>query len=151
LQLNQDTNLRADPATFVQILSKNNIVKTFYVGWSVLFQEVSFDSAKALSAMLAGATIHNTWIKKQVENATITLKASIARGTPWEVREKLNILESIFDSPTVDVIKQLLNEYPSFTRFVLGDKTPSTWSEGVFISTRSEIKQIHRFLKGLKI
>jgi hypothetical protein len=135
-------------AVLAQVLITNNVIKMFRIGWLILFQDVSLHTAKSLSKVLPDVPIENSWLKKMIANTIATLKAGIVKGTPWDARESIDVLESVFDQPTVYAIKQLLNECPSVTSAVLKREASNSTGDDEFISGLTQIEQIHRFLSA---
>jgi hypothetical protein len=121
-----------------EALNDHNILKMFRVGWSILFQDVAGHAAKNLVRMLPQFTLlGDHWIKIQIDELIMSLTIVIAKGKPWEIREKLDFLETVMDSSDVLTIKHFLDEFPTGIPTLGPD----------FIYSRKQIEQIHLFLK----
>jgi len=139
-------NERFEPESLVRFLSEHHMVKLFRVGWWILFREVSIHTAQAICAKLPNVPISDSWVKQQIEEVITALKSGMAKGSPWSARDALGVLECVFDQSLVHTLKQLLNECPSVTASILDRESPV---EDEFISDRSQIEKVHRFLESV--
>lgn len=122
------------------LLKENNLIKFFKIGWSILFNEVSLNTAHTLSQKLLKTKSPDPWINQEIESLRLQLEHHIKNKAPWLIQERLIFLESIFDAPTVKNFIKLLEECPSF---------PNSDTSFEFISCRRQIDEIQSFLNSI--
>lgn len=145
---------RSVPELPVQVLAAHDMIYLFKVGWAISFREVSLHAAKALQESLLRQLNRkdlsgDRWVREQVETFSRELGRNVRAEKPWESVDGLDILELIFDVPTIDAFRKLLEQYPSMPKAVC-EKDGRERTSKPFIYTQAQIDSIRRWLARLE-
>ncbi len=143
---------KMNSSSVIEVLKTQNLIKVFRMGWFILFQNVSLFVAHHLIRYLSNDLIEiaprDAWNQRQIKKLCRTLKTHVSHGKPWEIREKIDILEIMMDPPVIDTLKHLLDECPTFS----DNRTPIQQTQKLhlkpaFIFSQAQVKKIYAFLE----
>ncbi len=134
------------PSTF---LMDHDLVSAFEVGWAVLFENVSMFVAKRLLFALSHLRCSDGDIQKGLRTLRIELRTQYREGTPWRVRNALDVI-AMLDTPAWVSVLGLLDECPvmpaALTATLEGRTGAISATEFEFISTRSQLGRVAEFM-----
>ena len=141
-------------ATVVQaaeLLERQELVKLFQVGWSILHHDVLLFTARSLQDMLTRTAdgLRDVQRSKELTRMAATLAADVKTGKPWQSRSRLDGLGHTLERPTLLALKALLSEYPFLPRAIAGGSKETEKRDARFISTAKHIQTVQEFVKGL--
>nr|AGS77292.1 hypothetical protein [Myxococcus fulvus] len=134
-----------------ELLERQDLVKLFQVGWSILHQDVLLFTARSLQDLLTrmASGLRDAQKVKELTRMAATLKADINAGKPWQSRGRLDGLGLILDRSTLLSLKALLSEYPFLPRAIADGAVDTKKREARFIFTAKHIQAVQDYLKGL--
>jgi hypothetical protein len=142
-----DTALPSDA-----FLVDHDLVMTFEVGWSVLYQDVSQFVADQLVSTLDHLHRVDADTHRGLEMLRRTLVRQRQNGTPWLARDAADVL-ALLDMPAWISVLGLLDECPilpaALTAVLEGRTTPVSPTAFEFISTTAQIGDIRVFMRTL--
>jgi len=126
------------------------LVTAFQIGWQVLRRYVCLPTAQRLIDTLRNLRVRDRDVGVQLTDLRARLARAIAHDTPWQVRDRLEVL-LLLDAPAWAGVLALLDECPVINIAVRGPVTGHTISLGEFefMSTRRDIAIAERFLERL--
>ena len=126
------------------------LVTAFQIGWQVLRRYVCLPTAQRLTDVLRTLHVRDRDVGVQLRDLRAKLTRAIAHGTPWQVRDSLEVL-LLLDAPAWAGLLALLDECPVINLAVRGPGTGHTITLGEFefMSTRRDIAVAERFLERL--
>ncbi|MFY2558581.1 DUF6178 family protein [Corallococcus terminator] len=138
-------------AQAAELLERQELVKLFQVGWSLLHQDVLLFTARSLQDLLTrmASGLRDAQKVKELTRMAATLKADINAGKPWQSRSRLDGLGLILDRSTLLSFKALLSEYPFLPRAIADGSVDTTKREARFIFTAKHLQAVQDYLKGL--
>jgi hypothetical protein len=133
-------------------LVDHDLVTTFEVGWSVLYQDVSLFVADQLISMLVDLRCVDADTHRGLGALRRTLVKQREAGTPWLARDAADVL-AVLDMTAWNSVLGLLDECPIFPATltaVLERRTTSVSPTAFeFISTSDQIGDIRVFMRAL--
>ena len=133
-------------------LVNHDLVTTFEVGWSVLYQDVSLFVADQLMATLADLQCVDADTRHGLRALRRKLEKERKAGTPWLARGAADVLATLDMTAWVSVLG-LLDECPNLPAAltaILERRTTSVSPTAFeFISTTAQIGDIHVFMRRL--
>jgi hypothetical protein len=127
-----------------------DLVTAFQIGWQVLRRYVCLPTAQRLIDTLRNLRVRDRDVGVQLTDLRARLARAIAHDTPWQVRDRLEVL-LLLDAPAWAGVLALLDECPVINIAVRGPGTGHTITLGEFefMSTRRDIAIAERFLERL--
>lgn len=107
----------------------SDLVQLFRIGWNSLYQSISLNCSAFIQSRVSQLSF--PWGRQVAES----LKTAIQKGMPWLAADELDILEVVFDSKQVQMMKDLIGECPTFN--------------GRFFSSRELIREAQDHLKKI--
>jgi hypothetical protein len=133
-------------------LVEHDLVTTFEVGWSVLYQDVTLFVADQLISTSADLHCVDTDTRRELRALRRALVKQRAAGTPWLARDAAEVLATLDTTAWVGVLG-LLDECPILSAAVtavLERRTTSVSPTAFdFISTTAQIGDIRLFMRAL--
>ena len=133
-------------------LLDHDLVTTFEVGWSVLYQDVSLFVADQLISTLADLHCADADARRGLRALRRRLVTQREAGTPWLARDAADVL-AVFDMTAWIGLLGLLDEcpiLPEAVTAVLERRTTSVSPTAFeFISTTAQIRDIRLFMRAL--
>jgi hypothetical protein len=137
------------PDTF---LVDHDLVTTFEVGWSVLYEDVSVFVAEHLVATL----MELRCVDPEIEHGLTTLRRALVRerdvGTPWRARDALDVI-GMLDMPAWASLVGLLDECPVVPHALIAILDRRTCAVSAtsfdFIFTAAQLGAIRVFMRML--
>lgn len=133
-------------------LVSHDLVTVFEVGWAVLYEEVGVFVTERLIATLGDLWCVDDEIQRGLDALRRELVTARDRGTPWRVREALDVVASL-DGPAWASLRGLLDECPvlpeALTATLDGRTGAVSATAFVFVSTTGQIDTIRRFMDRL--
>jgi hypothetical protein len=133
-------------------LVDHDLVRTFEVGWSVLYQDVSLFVADQLMSTLADLHCVDADTHRELRTLRRELMKQREAGTPWLARDAADVL-AVLDMPAWISVLGLLDEcpiLPAALTAVLERRTTSVSPTAFeFISTTAQIGDIRVFMRTL--
>jgi hypothetical protein len=134
-------------------LVEHDLVTTFEVGWSVLYQDVTLFVADQLISTLADLhCVVDTDTRRELRALRRALVKQRAAGTPWLARDAADVLAALDTTAWVGVLG-LLDECPILSAAVMAVLERRTTSVSPtafdFISTSAQIGDIRLFMRAL--
>jgi hypothetical protein len=126
-----------------------DFVSAFEVGWTVLHDDVSMFVAEQLLVALSQLRCSDIEIQKGLRTLRAALKRQRAAGTPWAVRDALDVI-AMLDVPAWASVSGLLDECPVIPAVLTA--TLEGWTGAIsptafeFISTRGQLGTIREFM-----
>jgi hypothetical protein len=137
------------PDTF---LVDHDLVTTFEVGWSMLYQDVSLFVANQLRSTLADLRGVDADTRYELRVLRRMLEKQLEAGTPWLARDTADVLAMLDTTAWISVLG-LLDEcpiLPAALTAILERRTTSVSPTAFeFISTTAQIGDIHVFMRRL--
>ena len=134
------------------VLATRSLISAFEAGWSTLYDDVALFAARSVMSTLGALRIAEADMRRDVHALRMRLRSAIKRGTPWQAREHLDMI-SPFDTLAWTSLAGLFSECPVVPAALTatlerqtGAISPSAFA---FMSTRSQILQVHQFLERL--
>ena len=134
------------------VLLHHDLIDVFQVGWKLLHDEVAIYAAGQLVEVLKGFQYHDREIQAALNRLRIDLKKSLRAGTPWLVRDAMEVLASL-DMPAWFALLGMIDECPVLHAAVRASQTRGTRAIGAddfeFIAGNSQIASLHTYLESL--
>lgn len=138
----------APPPTF---LVDHDLVTVFQVGWQML-HELALWVADRLVAALDGLRISDLETQLGLHALRQTLARQRASGTPWKARDALDVIATL-DVTTWASLLGITDECPvvpdALAATLERRKGPVNAKGFAFISTTSQVRQVHAFMDAL--
>ncbi|RKH78224.1 hypothetical protein D7Y21_36080 [Corallococcus sp. AB045] len=133
------------------LLERQELVKLFQVGWSLLHRDVQMFTARTLQETLArmGEGLRDVRKSKELTRMAATLKADVNAGKPCQSRSRLEGLGNVLDRQVILAVKGLLSEYPYLTRAISGGSKEMDKGDSRFIFTQQQIQAVQAFVQGI--
>ena len=135
-----------------QLLIDHDLVRTFQVGWSVLYREVCMRAAGSLLQVLAGLHCPDREIQSEINVLQLELAKQWRNGTPWRARDALDVLIKV-DMPTWAALVGLIAECPVMHAAVdaslESQKCAISPTAFAFIGHETQVERIAKFLRVL--
>ncbi|MGE6761905.1 DUF6178 family protein [Corallococcus interemptor] len=132
------------------LLARQELVKLFQVGWSLLHRDVQMFTARtlqdALTRMAEGQ--RDTGKSRELTRMAATLKADVNAGKPTRSRGRLDGLGHVLERQVIVAVKALLSEYPFLPRAIAGGAKETDKRDARFIFTRQQIQAVQAFVQG---
>lgn len=129
---------RSEPPA--DLLVRHDLVTLFRVGWSVLHERVSLQTARVLVETLSRLVSDDGALNEQLAGLRDALARQLEAGTPWRELDNLDVLLAL-DPPSWSVLVGLLDRCPI---------VPGLTSSGFeFIAERRQVEWVHDFLRSL--
>ena len=127
-----------------------DLVTAFQIGWQLLRREVCLRTAQRLTDVLRNLHVRDRDVDVQLADLRAKLARTIAQGTPWQVRDSLEVL-LLLDAPAWAGLLALIDECPVVNTAVRGVGTSHTINlqEFEFMSSRHDIVAAQRFADRL--
>jgi hypothetical protein len=141
----------ADPLP-ADFLVSHDLVTVFQVGWVVLHERVGISVSRRLLKTLAGVRCDDREVQTDVEELCGWLRQYISAGTPWRVRDRLEVI-AILDTPAWLTLAGLLDQCPVVPRRLEPPKSPKRMlrvaADYEFISENRQIAWVETFMARL--
>jgi hypothetical protein len=133
------------------LLERQELVKLFRVGWSLLHHEVLLFTERSLQELLTrrAESLRDPQQAKELVRMAANLKADISAGKPWQSPGRLNGLGTTLEPSTVLVLKALLSECPYLPSGLAGGLKETAKRHLPFISTAKQIEAVQELVKHL--
>jgi uncharacterized protein DUF6178 len=133
-------------------LLRQDLVAVFRVGWRVLHERVALHVARRLAETLAELSCDDDEVQADIAELRRQLVAEVAAGTPWRVRDRLDVL-AVLDQPSWASLLALVDQCPVLPRAVEEPpggnrrlRVPEDWD---FISENAQIARARAFAQSL--
>lgn len=142
-------NATALPASF---LVDYDLIGVFQVGWKILYDQVSLDSAERLISVLTRIQSNDRDIQMGLDELRLELTKQWRAGTPWRARESLDVI-AILDMPAWMILLSLIDECPVMHAGIAASLDPRTHAFSAadfeFISENIQIASVREFMQSL--
>ena len=130
--------------------SAADLVTAFQVGWRVLYRDVCHYAAEGLETTLARRPAHDRELHLQLNGLRAQLVRAIGSGSPWRVRDDLDIILQL-DTASWAGLLALLDECPIINAAIRQSGAARTISlqEFEFLSTGEDVKAARAFVARL--
>ncbi|HEY7058741.1 MAG TPA: DUF6178 family protein [Vicinamibacterales bacterium] len=133
-------------------LVSHDLVTVFQVGWAVLHESVGINVSRRLLTTLARLRCDDREVQADVEELCGWLRQYISAGTPWRVRDRLEVI-AILDTPAWLTLAGLLDQCPVVPRRLEPPKIPKRMlrvaADYEFISENRQIAWVESFMEHL--
>src|SRR5262249_10947666 len=99
----------------IELLVEQDLVSVFRAGWRVVHESVSLHVARSLAAVLRDLPCRDPGLRRALRRVGTRLEAQLNAGTPWSVRDELDVLASL-DALSWSTLRGLLGECPVLPR-----------------------------------
>jgi hypothetical protein len=147
-------NWRSRPAALAPgFLRRHDLVAVFRAGWRVLHERVGLHVARRLGETLAELSCDDDEVQADISELRGRLGAAVAAGTPWRVRDQLDVL-AVLDQPAWASLLGLMDQCP-----VLPKAVDEPWAESrrlrvsggfEFIAENAQIDRVRAFAESLR-
>ncbi len=133
-------------------LLRQDLVAVFRTGWRVLYERVGLHVARRLAETLAELSCDDDEVQADISELSRQLETELAAGTPWRVRDHLDVL-AVLDQPSWASLLALLDQCP-----VLPKAVEEPWAESrrlrvsgefEFIAENAQIDRVRAFAASL--
>jgi hypothetical protein len=124
----------------VDFLLRQDLVTVFRVGWSVLHESVSLQTARTLVEILSRLVSDDGALHEQLAGLRDGLRRQVEAGTPWRELDNLDVLLAL-DPPSWSVLVGLLDRCPV--------ASGATRSDFEFIAENRQVECVREFLRSL--
>lgn len=133
------------------LLERQELVKLFQVGWSLLHRDVQMFTARTLQETLTRLAEgqRDAQKSKELTRMAATLKADVNAGKPCQSRGRLDGLGHVLDRQVILAVKALLSDYPFLPRAISGGSKETDKRDTRFIFTQQQIHAVQAFVQGI--
>jgi hypothetical protein len=119
---------------------REDLIDAFRRGWTALHDDVAIYAAAELVVVLEKLTVDDVVIRSELRALRRELTRQLRAGTPWKARDAMDGLASL-DLMAHATLLGLIDECP-----VVVTKGATAFD---FISTKTQIDAVHRFINAL--
>jgi hypothetical protein len=133
-------------------LVRQNLVRVFEVGWSVLHGEVCVHAAERLREVLAGLKVDDGELRRGVTTLRRELSRGLREGAPWRARDAIDVIAGL-DMVAWSGLLGLIDQHPVMSAAIRASverwTRPVGASDFEFISEPGQIALVLQFLDAL--
>jgi Family of unknown function (DUF6178) len=133
-------------------LIRQDLVRVFQVGWTVLHEDVCMYVADELVSVLASVHCADRDVQVALQTLRVEAMKHLRAGSPWDVRDALDVI-AILDTPAWAALLGLLDQFPTLHAAVGASLVRTTRQIDPaafgFISENRHIQQIRDFMQLL--
>jgi hypothetical protein len=133
-------------------LIRQDLVRVFQVGWTVLHEDVCMYVADTLVSVLGSVHCADRDVQAALQTLRVRVMRHLRAGSPWGVRDALDVI-AILDTPAWAALLGLLDPFPTLHAAVGASLTRTTRQVDPaafeFISENRHIQQVRDFMQWL--
>ena len=142
--------LAAEARGDVSVLTSQDFVTVFQVGWTVLHDEVSMYAAERLIDVLKDLRCDDDETQTALDELRVEMTKHWRAGEPWRAREAMDVV-AILDLPAWATLLALIDECPVIHAGLGAARSSQAISASAFdfISTNSQIASVREYMQSL--